>query len=143
MTVCRETITQNPPKLVYIMPAVQFTYLCGFGLFFLRSLKKCGGFEYVRLKMAPKGKFLLVERLFGFQWLSLTAWSEKNYSSLLFTPKYPVDKKSNTDSKLKRSRFDPYKGRKLKLFGTQDHPRSPSKMSRPNSLVCKCLALFL
>lgn len=112
--------------------------------FLLWKLLKCSEFEYVRLKMAPKGNLLLVERLFGFQWLSLTAWSEKNYSSsLLFTPKYPIDKRSNTGSKLMRSRFDPYNGRKLKLFETQDHPRSVSKTSTPNGLVCKCLALFL
>lgn len=88
MTVYRETTTQNLPKLVYIMAAVQFIYLCGFGHFFLQSLIKWSGFECVQLKMAPKGSLLPVEWLLGFQCLSLMLGVKNNYSSFLhFTPK--------------------------------------------------------
>jgi len=41
VAVYRETTTQNHPRLVYIMAAVQFIYLCEFGHLFFQSLIKC------------------------------------------------------------------------------------------------------
>lgn len=93
VTVYRETTTtQTHPKVVYMMAAIWFIYLCGFDHFLLQSLIKCCGFECTQQQMAPAGSPLLLGWLPGItaaepwacQLRSSSVTSRRNFSNQKF-----------------------------------------------------------